>query len=63
MTQPIRLKVTATSSMAEKPPSIDMKIIIRRVIGRCIPCIKFKNNDEKVPLTPRNPASNNEYDN
>lgn len=61
MTQPVRLKVTATSAQAEKPPSIDMKLLVKRIICRCIPCMRLRNRDEKLPLTPRSLTSN-EFD-
>ena len=61
MTQPVRLKVTATSSHAEKPPAFDMKLLAKRILYRCIPCIGFKSKDEKLPLTPQS-LNSNEYD-
>lgn len=61
MTQPVRLKVTARSATAEKPPSIEMKLLIKRILFRCIPCVRLKNKDEKLPLTPRSLTSN-EFD-
>ncbi len=36
MTQPVRLKVTATSRRAEKPPSIDMKLLVKRMFYRYV---------------------------
>ncbi|RNA16764.1 hypothetical protein BpHYR1_003035, partial [Brachionus plicatilis] len=53
MTQPIRLKITAKSAHAEKPPSIEMKLLIKRIVLRCLPCLRFRSKDEKLPLTPR----------
>ena len=53
MTQPIRLKITAKSAHAEKPPSIDMKLLIKRIFCNCMPCIRFRYKDEKLPLTPQ----------
>ena len=61
MTHPIRLKVTARSATAEKPPSIDMKLLVKRMLCKCIPCIRNKYGDEKLPLTPRSLTSN-EFD-
>ncbi len=61
MTQPIRLKITATSNKGEKPPSFDMKLLVKRMFYRCIPCLNLRNRDEKLPLTPRSLTSN-DYD-
>lgn len=54
MTQPIRLKITAKSAHAEKPPAIDMKLLVKRMFCRCIPCFRLRYKDEKLPLAPRN---------
>jgi hypothetical protein len=61
MTQPLRLNVFTTRS-TEKPPSIEIRIIIKQIFRRCIPCIKSKNRDEKLPLSPRNNKNDIESD-
>lgn len=57
MTQPVRLNVHITRS-TEKPPSINMKLLAKQILSRCIPCIRLTHRDEKLPLTPRSVHSN-----
>lgn len=61
MTQPIRLKVTARSTTAEKPPSFGMKDLVKRMLCKCIPCMKSKYGDDKLPLAPKSLTSS-EFD-
>jgi hypothetical protein len=61
MTQPFRLKDKAANASVNKPPSLDMKLLVKRIVSHCIPCIRFKSKDEKMPLQPQNLVSN-EYE-
>jgi hypothetical protein len=60
MTQPIRIKKEHQRQYIgnEKPPSIEMKLLMKRMIFKCFPCVCIKNYDEKLPLTPSNNLSN-----
>jgi hypothetical protein len=60
MTQPLRLNVHITRSR-EKPPAINMKLLAKQILCRCIPCIRLNAKDEKLPLQPRI-ISTNGYD-
>ena len=53
MTQPVRIKINTKSTVTEKPPSINMKKLVKEVFCKCIPCYRLRNKDEKLPLTPR----------
>lgn len=59
MTQPIRIKV-GTRQMSEKPPTLEMKRLLKEMFFKCIPCIKHDKKDEKLPLTPPNATTPND---
>ena len=60
MTQPLRLNVHITRSR-EKPPAINVKLLAKQFLCRCIPCIPKNSKDEKLLLTQR-VANSNGYD-